>query len=228
MSSESAHEALPPRPAAETNVPEFFTAIRRRRMARKEERLDLCSPPNFFKSLPRKLGVEFRNTIEVDPRILPDVLMTRPVARPVTSAALSSMLFEQRAAVIGGAIVRNISLLVGEREKDQVQFGELPVWPRQVLEGENAKLFSRVSQSRGRDKTPVLDFPEEYIAPPGFENIEKLAGTAVRIDEKEMKRANLNIYTVSGDIVDFWGIEGLTAKIYKHKGKVYDCVDSFA
>ena len=255
MSSKSSHEAFPPGPPGGIDVPAPFPSIEGERIARKLERLDLPSLVDDFEDILWKSDVQFRNIIEVDPRTLPDASITEPVAtRQIASANflgktqlrtatiirkdgddkdLSTILLEQRAAVIGGAIVRNISLLVGEEKEGKVRFGDLPVLPLQVPEGEKAKLFS------SEETVPILILPEEYTAPPGFEHVEGLSTrkpgkngsisdseVGEGVDEIGMRMTDLNMYTVSGDIVDFWGIKGLTAKLYKYKGKVYDYIYS--
>lgn len=151
---------------------------------------------------------------------------------------LRSILSENHAVVIGGAIVRHVSLVVSEKPGDDTRFGSLPVLPLQIPEGQKSKLFSKDPDGDSA-QPPILLFPEPYIAPPGFENFDLFeegnrdaimprASMDTRTSRSDiedkmakagMKMTNLELYTVSGDIVDFWGVKGLTAKLYKYKGQ---------
>ncbi|KAM0514405.1 hypothetical protein ACHAPE_006698 [Trichoderma viride] len=149
---------------------------------------------------------------------------------PPNTQDLSAILLQQHAAAIGGVIVRDIKLIIGEGKKEDVKFGDVPVLPLQVAETEQAMLFSRMPEHEGDTPDFTLILPEKYIAPPGFEGVE-LFPDEVAIDDKDrekalqkdviqggMKKSELQLYTIVGDIVDFWGITGLTAKLYKYKG----------
>ena len=181
----------------------------------------------------RHANVEPRNTIHVHPRTLPD----RPIHQTVrgremiNNDSLSIFLHKHRAAVIGGAIVRDISLLVGGgppsngKGQAKVQFADLPVVPFQAPESSGIR-SQLLSSSNPVNSKHLLVFPEEYIAPPGFERVKTLPLDALEalrnsVSEAphEVETTFLDVYTVSGDIVDFWGIKGLTAKLYKHKSK---------
>ncbi|KAH7310920.1 hypothetical protein B0I35DRAFT_439890 [Stachybotrys elegans] len=147
---------------------------------------------------------------------------------PPNTQDLSAILLQQHAAAIGGAIVRDIKLILGEGKKEDVKFCDVPVLPLQVPETEQAMLFSRMPEQEGDTPDFTLILPEKYIAPPGFEGVELFPDVA--IDDKDgvialqkdvtlgMKKSELQLYTIVGDIVDFWGIQGLTAKLYKYKG----------
>jgi hypothetical protein len=125
-----------------------------------------------------------RSTIHVHPRTLPD----RPIpeimrrGRTKRDESLSAFLHEHRAAVIGGAIVRDISLLVGGVPQNngegqaKIQFADLPVVPFQVPEssGVRPQLHSCSDPSFLDNSKHILVFPEEYIAPPGFEGVKML------------------------------------------------------
>ncbi|KAI1087089.1 hypothetical protein F5B19DRAFT_486997 [Rostrohypoxylon terebratum] len=131
---------------------------------------------------------------------------------------LSNQTTENKAAVIGGAIVRDIHLLVGdvssESDKSQVQFKDLPVLPFQVPE--SSSMSAQLKSSKlDPDSMPVFVFPEEYIAPPEFEKVEALSQDDVSFGQSNTTL--LDLYTVSGDIDNFWNVKGLTAKLYKHK-----------
>jgi hypothetical protein len=146
---------------------------------------------------------------------------------------------------IGGAIVRNVSLVVGEGRDGQTQFGDLPVRPLQLPLGEKAALIAPVPKGEGREEAPMLIFPQDYMAPPEPDVVETSRGMGAKsvgpgrsadvqlqdlagmlttltsdVGKEEMKVARLRMYTVSGDIDDFWGVPGLTAKLYKYKGEV--------
>jgi hypothetical protein len=178
-----------------------------------------------------------RNTIHVHPRTLPDRPIPEIMRRGKTKRdeSLSAFLHEHRAAVIGGAIVRDISLLVGGVPQNngdgqaKIQFADLPVVPFQVPEssGVRPQLHSCSDPSFLDNSKHILVFPEEYIAPPGFEGVKMLPLGALESLQRfvpkpphKVEKTFLDVYTVSGDIVDFWGIKGLTAKLYKHKSKM--------
>lgn len=217
------------------------------------EHVNLPPLADSFDDILSKSNVKFRNTIEVDPRSIRDV--PRPYSglrhragRSLFCALtygnsggrkdLPSILFEQQAVVIGGAIVRHVSLVVSEGPNDSTRFGNLPVQPLQIPEGQKSKLFSKEPEGDEAQASMLL-FPEPYITPPGFENFDlfgeegdgnvimsgPLTGTRTSRSDLEdsmtkagMKMANLELYTVSGDIVDFWGVKELTARLYKYKG----------
>lgn len=150
---------------------------------------------------------------------------------PPDSQDLSTILLQQRAAVIGGAIVRDIKLVLGQGKKENVKFGDVPILPLQVPGTEQAMLFSRVPEHEGDTPDFTLILPEKYISPPGFEGVEMFPDEVAINDkdrektlqkdllERGMKKSELQLFTVVGDIIDFWGIKGLTAKLYKYKGK---------
>lgn len=178
-----------------------------------------------------------RNTIHIHSRTLPDRPISQTVRRRemINNDPLSTFLRKHRAAVIGGAIVRDLSLLVGggpqndEEDQAKVKFADLPVVPLQVPEssGMRSQLLSSSDPSfLDLDSKHLLVFPEEYIAPPGFERVKTLPSEALESLNKavsesphQVEKTFLDVYTVSGDIVDFWGIKGLTARLYKHKSK---------
>lgn len=240
MSSGSTHEAFPPGPPS---VPPALPLMsgEREDIAKKLDRLQLPSLVSNFQQILNDSGVQFRNDIEADPRTLPDVSVPRPIVTDDTAG--KAHLWEYATSgnwdgskdpeslgsvVIGGAIVRNISLLLGVGGHEDIQFGELPVLPIQVDESERAKLYSSVSPGEGVKPLSILVLPEKYTTPPGFEHAEERESghTAslpdsegpAEVDNMGMEVAELDMYTISGDIVDFWGIPGLTAKLYKYKG----------
>ncbi|GAP86904.1 hypothetical protein SAMD00023353_2400470 [Rosellinia necatrix] len=223
--------------------------IPREEIANELEKTDLPSLVDSFGSILSKSNVRFRRTVEADPKTIHDVArpdfglstLTKKNARLASTLAnigdredLPSILFKKNAAVIGGAIVHDINLVVGE---DKNRFGNLPLLPIQVPLGYKARLFSREPENKGEAPVSMLLFPEHYTAPPGFENVNVFGEEAKTADaastnvatsfesdfqdsmaKSGMKMTDLKLYTISGDIVDFWGIKGLTAKLYKYKG----------
>jgi len=201
--------------------------------AREPEPFDRASQAQHFRKIMRHTSVKFRNTIHVHHKILlgAPIPETTHRSKVVSNGSLSTFLHEHRAVVIGGAIVRDISLLVGDRPSNNgegqanIHFADVPVVPLQVPESGSvrAQLLSSSDPSSLLDAKPLFVFPEEYIAPPGFEDVATLPLEAVEdlVAESphQVERTVLDTYTVSGDIVDFWGIKGLTAKLYKHKGE---------
>ncbi|KAI1812808.1 hypothetical protein GGS20DRAFT_518042 [Poronia punctata] len=150
--------------------------------------------------------------------------------------SLSSTLFANQAAVIGGAIVRNIDLIISKESENVLQYGNLAVFPIQVPMGYSTKLYSGYPRDNGQAPPSILLFSEPYIAPPGFADTNLFfqdggfnttnfvaAGSTRSIFQEDMQHAGLmeatlGSYTLSGDIDNFWGVPGLTAKLYKHNG----------
>lgn len=155
---------------------------------------------------------------------MPEGPGSTPAALPEVAdgGSLRTYLKEHKAAVIGGVIVHDIHLLIGdissEGGKSQVRFRDLPVLPFQVPESNGVRTQLKSSQL-DPGAIPVLVFPEEYIAPPGFEIVETLPQAVASLGQ--VNTTFLDVYTVSGDIANFWNVKGLTAKLYKHKGKTF-------
>ncbi|KAI0887862.1 uncharacterized protein GGS22DRAFT_197773 [Annulohypoxylon maeteangense] len=218
------------------------------KMIKEFEYMNLPSLGDSIDTILLKSNVKFRNTIEVNPKTTDNVARHHPETRNLLRDLpyggignvkdLSSFLYDQQAVVIGGAIVRNVSLVVSEEPGDGSHFGDFRVLPVQVPEGQEAKLLSKEPEA-DEIWTPILLFPEPYIAPPGFENFDlfeegrdydvvfprvSIGPKPSRSDLEDvmlksgMKMDVLDHYTVSGDIFDFWGVKGLTAKLYKYKG----------
>ncbi|KAL3247338.1 hypothetical protein ABHI18_012444 [Aspergillus niger] len=204
-------------------------------------------PPSLtdsFGDILSRSNIEFRHTVETDPRKIQDRgelahdLDHRVGGRTLRASKswnlggngvdLLSLLREQHAVVIGGAIVRHISLVVSEAPGNSSRFGDLPVKPLQDPEGTKACLLSQQLEL-GQADIPILIFPEPFIAPPnlgtsyslrsrGYDHTAVMSETPFHITTPGMTMSELQVYTISGDITDFWGIRGLTAKMYKHKG----------
>ncbi|KAI1451228.1 hypothetical protein F4805DRAFT_464043 [Annulohypoxylon moriforme] len=199
-------------------------------------------PPlvDSFDNILSKSNVKFRNTVKVDPVAGANhsPLCASTYGNSEDEKYLPSILAQQHAVVVGGAIVRHICLVVSEEPSDDSRFGHFPVLPLQIPEGQKSRLFSKELES-GVVHPSILLFPEPYIAPPGFGNFDlfgekgddDVLGSGVptgieiwgsdleHIMTKDgMKTATLELYTVSGDIIDFWGVRGLKAKLHKYKG----------
>jgi hypothetical protein len=141
----------------------------------------------------------------------------------VDDESLTAFLDKHRAAVIGGAIVRDISLLFKGHMPEEgghglgKKLGEFPVLPCQTpdLEGARAQLF----MPSDADRLPVFVFPEDYIAPPGYEHVKDLPLAAGLRTACATEAQYVNVYSMSGNIDNFWGIKGLTATLHKHKSR---------
>jgi hypothetical protein len=155
-----------------------------------------------------------------------ETLATELVDHPgpaVDDESLTAFLDKHRAAVIGGAIVRDISLLFKGHMPEEgghglgKKLGEFPVLPCQTpdLEGARAQLF----MPSDADRLPVFVFPEDYIAPPGYEHVKDLPLAAGLRTACATEAQYVNVYSMSGNIDNFWGIKGLTATLHKHKSR---------
>lgn len=173
------------------------------------------------------LASSVTSSVNLPIRTVPDCGVSATDA-PGDTQDLSTLLLKQRAAVIGGAIVRDINLVVCRVSNDGLEFYDVPVLPLQVPEEEQAMLFSRMPEHEGDSSESILILPENYTAPPGFAGVElfskdvefgvKSHQAKKNMADHGMEKADLQVYTITGDIVDFWGIKGLTAKLYKYKG----------
>ncbi|GAB1318702.1 hypothetical protein MFIFM68171_08912 [Madurella fahalii] len=177
---------------------------------------------DHFKKILQHSNATARNDVHAHPTTIPDVPGSTPAALPevADSKLLRTYLKEHKAAVIGGITVRDIHLLVGdissEGSKSRVQSRDLPVLPFQVPESNGVRAQLKSSQL-DPGAMPVLVFPEEYITLPGFEKVETLPQAVASFGQ--VNTTFLDVYTVSGDIANFWNVKGLTAKLYKHKAQ---------
>lgn len=153
---------------------------------------------------------------------------------------------EANSAVIGGAVVNNICLVVPNEEMEK--FGNLPVVAFQGDAATKSQLFVVPQDSKeGRKfQPPALIFPADDDS--GYDTerdrsslepapITQSAETGVKKGEaedtskveakkedkekgdKKPEATDLEHYVLSGDIKNFFGITGLKAKLYKFKGE---------
>lgn len=155
-----------------------------------EQPLRSSSQLGHFKKILQHSNATAGNDVHSHPTTVPDVPGSTPAALPEVAdgESLRTYLKEHKAAVIDGVIVRDIHLLVGdvssEDGKSRVQSRNLPVLPFQVPESNGVRTQLKSSQL-DPSAMPVLVFPEEYIAPPGFEKVETLLvpGTSIIIEK---------------------------------------------
>lgn len=142
--------------------------------------------------------------------------------------------------VIGGAVVHNVCLVVPDEYA--ATFAGLPVIPIKGSPGVQAQMLASVPKDKVQGRTnqlPLLLLPDEKpttgavaasVERQPLTNTVTLANmikSTPKIDEdadsasgdKDIVKTELDGYTLSGDINNFFGIKGLKAKLYKFKGK---------
>ncbi|KIL93781.1 hypothetical protein FAVG1_02342 [Fusarium avenaceum] len=168
---------------------------------------------------------------------------------------------DERVTVIGGAIVRNVCIVVpGEDGKG---FADLPVQPIQASHGKSAQLVATILEDKKqKPPMPFLILPQEHdshldntgsdstfttwslpsktslsnkllnefsgVTPWTLSAMKKggsdVAKAITKVDEEannaKLGKSELKSYVLSGDIDNFWGIKGLTVKLYKQNGKI--------
>lgn len=161
----------------------------------------------------------------------------------------------QRVTVIGGAVVRNLCLVIPD--EDINGFADLPVQPIRASKGQPAQLVAKIlDDETEKPPMPFLILPDERR---GGSDIKSADSTAMNLyetwsfslyspgkstsgpipwaltalkaggaleekkdeesEKEKLGRSKMDGFVLSGDIDDFWGIKGLTAKLYKYKGK---------
>ncbi|RKK08683.1 hypothetical protein BFJ63_vAg11083 [Fusarium oxysporum f. sp. narcissi] len=167
----------------------------------------------------------------------------------------------QRVTVIGGAVVRNLCLVIPD--EDINGFADLPVQPIRASKGQPAQLVAKIlDDETEKPPMPFLILPDERR---GGSDIKSADSTAMNLyetwssslyspgkstsgpipwaltalkaggaleekkdeesEKEKLGRSKMDEFVLSGDIDDFWGIKGLTAKLYKYKGPEKDVVD---
>ncbi|TVY73675.1 hypothetical protein Focb16_v005236 [Fusarium oxysporum f. sp. cubense] len=130
----------------------------------------------------------------------------------------------QRVTVIGGAVVRNLCLVIPD--EDMNGFADLPVQPIRASKGQPAQLVAKIlDDETEKPPMPFLLLPDERR---GDSDIKRGALEEKKDEESEKEklgRSKMDEFVLSGDIDDFWGIKGLTAKLYKYQGPEKDAVD---
>ncbi|RKK96661.1 hypothetical protein BFJ68_g14312 [Fusarium oxysporum] len=159
----------------------------------------------------------------------------------------------QRVTVIGGAVVRNLCLVIPD--EDINGFADLPVQPIRASKGQPAQLVAKIlDDETEKPPMPFLILPDERR---GGSDIKSADSTAMNLyetwssslyspgkstsgpipwaltalkaggaleekkdeesEKEKLERSKMDEFVLSGDIDDFWGIKGLTAKLYKYK-----------
>ncbi|RKK98362.1 hypothetical protein BFJ71_g6715 [Fusarium oxysporum] len=159
----------------------------------------------------------------------------------------------QRVTVIGGAVVRNLCLVIPD--EDMNGFANLPVQPIRASKGQPAQLVAKIlDDETEKPPMPFLILPDERR---GGSDIKSADSTAMDLyetwssslyspgkstsgpipwaltalkaggaleekkdeesEKEKLGRSKMDEFVLSGDIDDFWGIKGLTAKLYKYK-----------
>ncbi|KAM0317015.1 hypothetical protein ACHAPQ_011161 [Fusarium lateritium] len=230
-----------------------------------EDRLEKYDLPSLDVPLDQILGsahllsrdnVEFPELSDSDSDDQP---ITPPRINPNFFAYSISSHRDERVTVIGGAVVRNVCLVVPDITGKG--FADFPVQPIQASHGKPAQLVATIlDDKKQKPPMPFLIMPQEHDSSlrkkepgpnlinwsmptrtsstktlnttfSGFipwtmsalkkdgSDIAKVVG---KIDEEAKKdklgKAELDHYVLSGDIDNFWGIKGLTVKLYKYNG----------
>ncbi|WKT51754.1 hypothetical protein QSH57_002268 [Fusarium oxysporum f. sp. vasinfectum] len=142
----------------------------------------------------------------------------------------------QRVTVIGGAVVRNLCLAIPD--EDMNGFADLPVQPIRASKGQPAQRVAKIlDDETEKPPMPFLIIPDEHR---GGSDIKSADSTAMNLYETWSSSLyspgkptsgpipwalTMDEFVLSGDINDFWGIKGLTAKLYKYKGPEKDVDD---
>ncbi|KAK2754427.1 hypothetical protein FQN54_007071 [Arachnomyces sp. PD_36] len=133
--------------------------------------------------------------------------------------------------VIGGAEASNLGIIVALEKGIAV----MRINPIQGSSAVQAKLLATVPKHEGEVQRPVLLFPKEDAPPPSDKAVERfpenhstkfsaildnIPGTNYSGEQtKPVAKADIDDYVLCGDIYDFFSIPGLTAKLFKYKGK---------
>ncbi|KAF5965774.1 hypothetical protein FBULB1_12034 [Fusarium bulbicola] len=166
----------------------------------------------------------------------------------------------QRAIVIGGAVVRNLCLVIPDENMNG--FADLPVQPIRASKGQPAQLVAKILDDENeKPPMPFLILPDERRGGSDIQSadsfaIDRLATwsssfspgkptsgpipwalSTLKVggeseekkdeggEKEKLGRSKMDEFVLSGDIDDFWGIKGLTAKLYKYKGPEKDAAD---
>ncbi|KAF5592299.1 uncharacterized protein FSUBG_10192 [Fusarium subglutinans] len=165
-----------------------------------------------------------------------------------------------RATVIGGAVVRNLCLVIPDENMNG--FADLPVQPIRASKGQPAQLVAKILDDEDeKPPMPFLILPDERRGGSDIQSADssamnrfatwsssfspgkpasgpiywalstlKVAGAPEEKkgeegEKEKLGRSKMEEFVLSGDIDDFWGIKGLTAKLYKYKGPEKDAAD---
>ncbi|KAF5603308.1 hypothetical protein FPCIR_1504 [Fusarium pseudocircinatum] len=166
----------------------------------------------------------------------------------------------QRATVIGGAIVRNLCLVIPDESMNG--FADLPVQPIRASKGQPAQLVAKILDDENeKPPMPFLILPDERRGGSDIQSADSFAINRLATwsssfspgkptsgpiswalstlkaggeseekkdeggEKEKLGRSKMDEFVLSGDIDDFWGIKGLTAKLYKYKGPEKDAAD---
>ncbi|KAM0355061.1 hypothetical protein ACHAPU_000912 [Fusarium lateritium] len=155
-----------------------------------------------------------------------------------SAMSISNSRQDDRSAYIGGALVRNVCLVVPDQNGKG--FTDLPVQPVRASHGQPAQLLAKISKDKNEKFVPpILVLPDERKPIQSFHGFNagfdlwssKLVTTkkdgsdltkiTKGIDEmakkEELGKTEMKNYVLSGDIDNFWGRKGLTVKLYKHQ-----------
>ncbi|KAF4993560.1 hypothetical protein FGRMN_6419 [Fusarium graminum] len=155
----------------------------------------------------------------------------------------SSSRQDERSAFIGGALVRNICLVVPDQNGKG--FTDLPVQPVRASHGQPAQLLAKISKNKDEKFVPpILVLPDEREPVQGSYGFNSSLGlwsskpsssssTMTKKDasdltkitkgiddmakKEELGKTEMKNFVLSGDIDNFWGRKGLTVKLYKHQ-----------
>ncbi|KAF5230728.1 hypothetical protein FANTH_13720 [Fusarium anthophilum] len=166
----------------------------------------------------------------------------------------------QRATVIGGAVVRNLCLVIPDENMNG--FADLPVQPIRASNRQPAQLVAKILDDESeKPPMPFLILPDERRGGSDIQSADSFAINRLATwsssfspgkptsgpiswalstlkaggeseekkdeggEKEKLGRSKMDEFVLSGDIEDFWGIKGLTAKLYKYKGPEKDAAD---
>lgn len=164
----------------------------------------------FVKNIIDSRSLLTRKDIEVDPD------------HPTTTSQLRRAAAKNNTLVVGGAVVKNLSLLLA---KDQDTVAEVPLRALPAVTKPTPKANSLLIAPVNADHLTLL------LSPPSptsyFQFTSHVAPDPVRASsfadeatdaDTSMPADIINGYSLSGDLENFWGIKGLTGKLYVYNG----------
>lgn len=172
----------------------------------------------------------FSNEIKAVPRkdltVAPEDAPKRPTGlfklsawSTLASAASAASPEEPESLIVGGAPVRNVSLVVGDQKGLYNDLKVMPVPVAGAAKTGGSLLVAPVGKEEGQ---PVLFLPAESdkeISFPKDTTAVPLPEVNEELDKSKGKvgAAAVDSYVLSGDLENFFGIKGLTGKLYSFK-----------
>lgn len=166
----------------------------------------------------------FSNKIKTGPRkdltVAPEDAPKRPFKFSAVTALTSAASREEpETLVVGGAPVRNVSLVVGDQEG---LYNDLKVMPVPVYGAAKTGGSLIVAPVGKAEEQPMLFLPAESDKEISFPkdttavSLQEIA-TELKQSEGKVGAAAIDSYVLSGNLKNFFGIKGLTGKLYSFK-----------